>query len=398
MIGRLPGGKGLVWLRGGEGLVGWGEAARFDPGTGDDRFERANEKLFRLFTDIEVTDEVKKAGTGPVAFGSFTFDPETEGSVVVVPAVIVGRRAGETWLTHIGEERGGEDDWFGSPGAGAQDRVRYAGSTVSEVAWVDAVARGEAVVREGIVEKVVLARDVLVWSNSALDTRLVMARLAKGFPECYTFSCEGLVGATPELLVRTMGRDVDSVALAGSARRGSDDEDDRRLGEELLASNKDGREHELGVRSVQEILAELCSPLEVPAGSSLLRLANVQHLSTSFRGRLREPLSSLQMAGRLHPTAAVCGYPRLGALELIRSLEGIDRGRYSGPVGWMDARGDGEWGIALRCAEIEGRRARLFAGCGIVEGSVPEAELEETRLKLRAMQFALDPTSTSYRA
>jgi menaquinone-specific isochorismate synthase len=401
LLRRFPDGDGLVWLRAGNGLVGCGEAARLDPGAGHARFDRANDQLSEVFERTDVTDEVNLPGTGPVAFGSFTFDPAAPDSVVVVPSMIVGRREDTTWLTHIGAEPSDHSFWSepgdssgsGRPAGGARDRVRYAGSTVSETAWLDAVAEAEAVVRRGgAVEKVVLARDLLVWSKTAFDKRLVLERLARRFPECYTFCLDGLVGATPELLVRTMGDVVESVVLAGSAPRGSRDDEDRRLGEELLASDKDRREHEVGVRSVRDILSQACSTLEAPAGPHLLRLANVQHLSTSFRGRLAEPLTSLEMAGRLHPTAAVCGLPRPDALELIRDLEGMDRARYGGPVGWMDARGDGEWGIALRCAEIKGRRGRLFAGCGIVEGSVPEAELEETRLKLRAMQSALTPT------
>ncbi len=391
LIGRLPEGEGVAWVRHGEGLVGWGEAARFDPGAGEGRFERANDQVLDWFEAADVSEQVNGPGTGPVAFGSFTFDPGAYGSVVVVPSVVIGRRDGVSWLTRIGEQQAADEAPPNPPPPGASDRVRYGGSTIPELAWLEAVARAEAAARRGDVDKVVLARDVLVWSKSVLDVRSILARLTARFPQCYTFCCDGLVGATPELLVRTSGEEVESVVLAGSAPRGPNEEEDRRLGDALLASPKDLREHELGVRSVAEVMGELCSEVD-SSGPSLLRLANVQHLSTSFRGRFDQTLTSLQVAGRLHPTAAVCGLPRNSAHSFIGKLEGMDRGRYSGPVGWMDSRGDGEWGIALRCAEIDGNRGRLFAGCGIVEGSVPEAELEETRLKLRAMQSALDPT------
>ena len=392
LAGLVPHAGGLAWLHRGDGLVGWGEAVRFDPGTGERRFERANEQLSDFFGRLDVDDEVNAVGTGPLAFGSFTFDPAAPGSVVILPSMVVGRRAGRAWLTRIGEDEAAGPAREQRRDHRARGRVRYAGSSVSELAWLDAVARAEGLVRQQELEKVVLARDLLVWSESALDEQALLGRLATTFPECYTFSCDCLVGATPELLVRTNGPEVESVVLAGSAPRGATQEDDHRLGEGLLASDKDRREHDVGVRSVDHVLAGLCSSREAPDGPSLLRLANVQHLSTHLRGRLTPSLTSLQVAGRLHPTAAVCGLPADNALQLIRSLEGMERARYSGPVGWMDARGNGEWGIALRCAEVDGNRARLFAGAGIVEGSMPEAELEETRLKLRAMQSALDPT------
>ncbi|MGI8940320.1 MAG: isochorismate synthase, partial [Actinomycetota bacterium] len=208
------------------------------------------------------------------------------------------------------------------------------------------------------------------------------------FPECFSFAVDGLVGATPELLVRVMGRQLESLVLAGSIRRGRDDEEDERLGALMLESAKDGREHEISVRDVSEIVATLCDDVAI-GDAWLLKLANVQHIATTVRGTLAAPLTSLEVAGRLHPTAAICGRPRDDALAMIRRLEGMDRARYGGPVGWVDARGNGEWGIALRCAEVDGGNARLFAGAGIVAGSTPEGELDETRIKLLAMQSAL---------
>jgi menaquinone-specific isochorismate synthase len=238
-------------------------------------------------------------------------------------------------------------------------------------------------------EKVVLARDLFVWAKEELDNRLLAARLAHRFPECFVFVHETLVGATPELLVRRTGDVVESLVLAGTARRDPLAHGDAMVGEALLSSEKDGREHLLAVESVTGVLENVCHDLTVDDAPSLLKLANVQHLATRVTGRLSRPLSALELAGRLHPTAAVCGTPRADAGRMIRRLEGIERGRYAGPVGWVDALGDGEFGIALRCAEVHGTRARLFAGAGIVAESTPEAELEETRLKLRAMQSAL---------
>lgn len=385
LISCVPDDGGLVWVRGGEGVVGWGEAARLETGPGEDRFERAERFVRDAFASAHVHDEVGLPGTGPLAFGSFTFDHATRGSVIVIPKVIVGRRAGRSWVTLVGDTTAPiEVHELVAPG-----RVRYAGTTQSELRWIDAVETATKRIGRGALDKVVLARDLVVWSEWALDARKLAERLAGRFSSCYTFLCEGLVGATPELLVRRRGDEIESLVLAGTAPRGHGEQEDSSLGAALLASNKDVSEHQMAVDSVRARLDEACESLTVDDGPSLLKLENVQHLATSIRGRLSVASSSLRLAGLLHPTAAVCGTPTEGALEAIRSLEDMSRGRYAGPVGWMDARGDGEWGIALRCAQVEGERARLFAGAGIVNGSLPEAELEETRLKLRAMQSAL---------
>jgi menaquinone-specific isochorismate synthase len=236
----------------------------------------------------------------------------------------------------------------------------------------------------------VLARDRLVYGDAAFDPPALVRRLRSRFPTCHTFHVDGLVGASPEMLIRRRGDHIDSVVLAGTAPRGDDPRTDARLGDELLASTKDLREHRPAVASVREALTPVTASLTVEPTPSLLRLANVQHLATRVDGTLAAPVSVLSLAGRLHPTAAVGGTPRAAALRLIAELETIDRQRYAGPVGWVDAAGDGEFAIALRCAQLDGARARLFAGAGIVAGSLPEAELEETRLKLRAMQSAFD--------
>ncbi|MGH8907399.1 MAG: isochorismate synthase [Egibacteraceae bacterium] len=387
LVTRLPDTAGFAWVRRGQGLVAWGEAARVEVGAGEDRFARAASALTGLLDRAEVDDAVGLPGTGPVAFGSFTFDPDCEGSVLVVPRMVLGRRGGRAWLTTVGG--GGRDEVGPVQALPAPGRIRYAGASFSEVRWMEAVDAAVRAIRRGELAKVVLARDVRVWSEQRLDPRALVHRLAERFPQCFAFACAGLVGATPELLVRRLGDLVESVPLAGSAARGPNRAEDARLGEALMASEKNRGEHQLAVDSVKRVLGPLCVCLDVDPQPWLLRLGNVQHLATALRGRLARPLGSLDLAGALHPTAAVCGAPTAMALDCIRALEGMDRGRYAGPVGWTDARGDGEWGIALRCAEVDGPRARLFAGAGLVAASLPEAELEETRLKLLAMQSAL---------
>ena len=393
LVELLPVDDGMLWSQRGDGLVGWGTAVRLGPGTGPDRFARAEQALADLAAHAHLDDAVGVPGGGLTAFASFTFDPRTAGSVLVVPRQVVGRRDGVTWQTRIDAPDLVDD--VPEPASlplpePVRDRVRFAGSSLPDVQWLDAVAQAVKEIGAGRLDKVVLARDHAVWSHHRLDPRWLAGRLARRFPDCFTFLVDSLIGATPELLVRRRGREVLSVSLAGSAPRGADEAADAAAGAALLASDKDQREHAFAARSVAAALAPVCATSQVSPEPFLLRLDNVQHLATEVRGTLAEDLSVLSLVDRLHPTAAVGGTPRDRALDLIRRLEGMDRGRYAGPVGWVAADGDGEFGIALRCAELSGARARLFAGAGVVEGSLPEDELEETRVKLRAMQGALD--------
>ncbi len=398
LIARLPHRRPLAWIRRGDGLVGWGEAARVSIPAGEDRFTAGEKWLAELFDGAEVADDVGLPGCGPVAFGSFTFDPASDGSVLVVPAVIVGRSSGRSWLTTVG----GRDASAGPVRpVRAPGELRWHDGSLSAPQWERAVCAAVASIQAGDLGKVVLARDLYAAASDEIDARVLLARLAVRYPDCWTFCCAGLVGATPELYIRREGAAVSSLVLAGTTPRGGSNAEDRQLGAALLASAKDVAEHRFAVADVRTALAPFCDRLDIDAQPSLLRLANVQHLATHVAGRLAAPqpppgsgslgehASALALAAALHPTAAVCGTPAGPAMELIRELEGMDRGRYAGPVGWVDAHGNGEWGIALRCAELDGSRARLFAGCGIVADSDPGAELAEAQTKFRAMQDAL---------
>lgn len=390
LLGHLPDADGVAWVRRAEGFIGWGRTATVEVPCRTGRFAAVAGELAELFGDPPPSP--LGPGSGPVAFASFTFDPRSAGSVVAVPQEILGRRGGQAWRTSLSGDVGQP---LPPQGVAPDDpEPVYGGSAIPELRWLQAVARTAAEIRGGgTLRKVVLARDLRVTSAHRIDARRLAARLAERFPDCWTFVCAGLVGATPELLLRRQGREVTSIVLAGSAPRGPDAGVDERLGQALLASAKDRDEHELAVSSVRDVLAERCTGLTVEARPHLLRLANVQHLATTVKGRLAGSETALELAGALHPSAAVCGTPTALALDRIRALEGMDRGRYSGPVGWVDAQGDGEFGIALRCAELHPRGARLYAGAGIVGESLPEAELEETRLKLRAIQSCLAPVA-----
>lgn len=374
----------VAWLHEGAGFVGWGEAARHDPGTGAGRFASAAAAVASLLDG---------ADPHAVAIASFTFDADAAGSFVRVPAVLA--RSGPHGVTVTAAAPADAATLplpvHRLPERATADRVRFAGASVPDLLWLDAVAAATRLIDKDELRKVVLARDHAVWSKAPFDARVLAARLAARFPGCFTFIAEELVGASPELLVRRSGNTVESLVLAGSAARGDDDAQDRDRGEALLASAKDRDEHTYAVASVRDVLAARCTALTVDAEPHLLRLQNVQHLATRVRGTLVEPLpTALELAGALHPTAAVGGTPTDAALAVIATLEGMERGRYTGPVGWVNAAGDGEFAIALRCAELSGARARLFAGSGIVAASLPEAELEETRIKLRAMQSAFE--------
>lgn len=381
----------VAWLRADEGLVGWGTAVRIEPGSGPERFAVADRQLRELAAMADVEDPLELPGTGLVGIGSFTFDADAPGSALIVPRVVVGRSGGVTWRTMIDppDAAPAEAPRTGPAPPPRRDRPRYAGSSKPDVHWLEAVATAIGRIGDGEADKVVLARDVAVWSHELFDQVDLARRLTARFPRCHTFIVDGLVGATPELLLSRSGERVESRVLAGTVGRADDEAEDAALGEGLLRSAKDLWEHELAADSVREVLAPRCATLDHEPSPRLLRLDNVQHLATTFHGRLRHPVGALELVAALHPTAAVGGTPREAALAMIRDLEGMDRGRYAAPVGWVTPNGDGRFGIALRCAQLEGARARLFAGVGVVAASLPEAELEETRLKLLAMQAVL---------
>lgn len=388
LVDLVPERGGLSWVRRGEGLVGWGEAARLEV-SGPSALAEAAAWWETYTAGLLVDDDLGVPGTGPVLFGSIAFDPATGTSVFVVPEVVVGRRDGVGWITTIGTAVPPEVP-APAPLTGPAPRLRYADGALDPATWCAAVATAVERIDEGALDKVVLARDLLVSAEPALDPRRLLRRLAARFPDCWTFAVDGLLGATPELLLRRSGRQLSSRVLAGTAARGAGAEDDR-LAAALLDSAKDRAEHAWAVDSLVRALEPYCSRLTAPAEPELLTLANVRHLATDVVGTQRGDAGLLELVGAVHPTAAVCGTPTPAAAALIGELEGMDRGRYAGPVGWIDARGDGEFGLALRCAELTpDGGARLFAGCGIVAGSEPAAELAETQAKFAAFQNALE--------
>jgi menaquinone-specific isochorismate synthase len=392
LIELLPTESPVTWLRRGEGLVGWGVAAEIRT-NGPTRFADASKWWAETTARAVVHDEVQEPGTGLVSFGSFAFADEPGSSVLVVPRIVVGRRGDTAWVTTVGHD----DVPAPGPLVGRADdplppsQVAFADGALDGERWMTVVADAVRRINAGDLEKVVLARDLIATAETPIDVRWPLRRLAQTYPMCWTFHVDGLFGATPEMLVRRERGLVTSRVLAGTIRRTGDDERDLALAATLARSSKDLEEHEYAVRSVADALDPHCSSMNVPEAPFVLHLPNVMHLATDVAGVVHDAgtVSSLQLAEALHPSAAVGGTPTPVATELIARIEGMERGRYAGPVGWMDASGDGEWGIALRSAEIHGATVRLFAGCGIVADSDPEAELAEAQAKFVPVRDAL---------
>ncbi|MEO7061866.1 MAG: isochorismate synthase [Lapillicoccus sp.] len=394
LLPQLPADHLASWVRRGEGLVGWGRAATFTA-SGPTRFADAQAWWTRTASHAVVRDDVVCPGTGVVVFGSLPFaDDSQEPAVFVVPEVVVGHRGDRWWVTTISRDQSLQPVPDLAPTDPPQPPldVAFADGAQSPTTWASTVAEAVRRITAGDLDKVVLARDLRVSTGTPIDTRWLLAQLAARYDNTWTFSVGGLVGATPELLVRRDQGLVTSRVLAGTIRRTGDDGKDLALAASLARSSKDLEEHEYAVRSVADALTPHCSSMNVPEAPFVLHLSNVMHLATDVTGVSADDATSLALAASLHPSAAVGGTPTADAVALIAELEGMDRGRYAGPVGWMDAAGDGEWGIALRCGsfdDLNETSMRLFAGCGIVAGSDPDAEVAESDAKFVPMRDAL---------
>ncbi|MFJ4167963.1 isochorismate synthase MenF [Paenarthrobacter sp. NPDC089714] len=415
----------LCWSRREAGLVGYGELTRFST-TGPERFLEADIWWRHLILEAEITDHVELPGTGPVAFGSFAFSKTSPHvSRLILPELVVGIRDGRAWATQLTFDDGplteatvlatverwlsgtnGDEpavvtsDVGRSPDGDALNGSRgsLGRGSLTEAAWMEAVTNGVEEIRAGKLEKLVLARDVVATLPSGVNAAEVLRQLAARYRECWTYGVDGLVGATPEMLIQVEGRTAQARVLAGTLdRRDAEgiDGSPMEYAERVLAgSEKQRHEHEIAIDSLTRQLAPFSEAMNSHSEPFILELPNVWHLASDVKAELADieghVPTCLALINALHPTAAVCGTPTLVAGALIRKLEHLDRGPYAGPVGWLDAAGNGEWGIALRGAVIEdANTVRLYAGCGIVEGSQPEAELAETWAKFRPMLEAL---------
>lgn len=369
---------GYLFVRNGVGIAGRGCALRLPASTALDRLR-----------DIEHDDESSGAA-GPVALGALPFLPSDDAELIVPELLVRKDERGGTWITSI-DGRSIEDlrpTLRPRPTAG---RFSLSPRTPIEI-HRQAVLTARDAVRRGDLVKAVIAREILVEADHDIDVHAVLLRLRASFGASHRYSVDGLIGASPELLVSVSGDVVRSHPLAGTTPRTGDPETDAELARALIASTKDQIEHRVVIDVVHDTLLPDCSYLDWEPEPSVIPVANVQHLGTLVEGRLSEPRpDSLTLARRLCPTPALGGHPRDEALRLITSVEGFTRGRYGGAIGWVDATGDGVWAVTIRCAEItaDRRRARLVAGGGIVADSDPDAELAETQAKFQAMLSAI---------
>ncbi len=400
--------------RGKVALAGLGEAIALTA-SGPERFATVADR-WRALAAAAVTDAPHDSGRGgPLAVGGFAFADDGgsspawsgfEPASLVVPEVALTRSerdgvhlklsalaaaddTAEDLLAAL--ERRLEELRNGSlPLLDPDPRGRHvvAGAMPPEH-YEAAVARAVQLIREGGLEKLVLAREVQVHAPRAYDPAAVFGVLRDAFPSCFVF-CVGrgeatLVAASPELLVRREGHRVSTLALAGSTRRSADPAVDDHLGEQLLRSEKDREEQAIVIRRIERTLRQHALWVTATPEPVLVRVANIQHLGTPIRAQLARPLDAIELLALMHPTPAVGGEPPRRAKPLIPALEGMDRGWYAGPVGWTDATGDGEFCVALRCALLRGEIARCYAGVGVVRDSDPAAELSETEIKLAAL-------------
>jgi len=380
-----------TWIRSGDGLIGFGEYKKIEL-TGEDRFEKAKAWWQIQLSEFKIQNNVHGSGTGPILFGSFSFDPN-EKSILVIPEIILGKKAGKSWVTWIGDNT--QPNFSTLSKSLPSGEITWSDGALSESQWKDQVGFAVDSIKQNKLEKVVLARDQVAASTVAINTRGLLQRLEIEYPSTWLFLVDGLVGATPELLVRLSKSLVTSRVLAGTIRKTGNEDRDLALAASLAKSSKDLEEHEYAVRSVADALAPFCSSTNVPESPFVLHLSNVMHLATDVTGVLNDSAKQADiftLIQQLHPSAAVCGTPTSAAKKFIIDFEKMNRERYAGPVGWIDANGDGEIAIALRCGQLsqDNKSIRIFAGCGVVAGSDPANELAESQAKLMPMRTALE--------
>lgn len=371
----------LLFIRRGEGVAGIGETLRLEF-TGPTRLADAAAAWRSLVAESHVTDPIALPGSGLIALGSFAFSEHSAAtSVLIVPAVVIGRRAGRSWITRINAAAAP----IPVPTVlGSEYRIDLQPGAMSTEAFVAAVDAAIAAIAAGSVRKVVLARDLVGQLPAGADLRRVLTYLALGYPDSFTYAVNGLVGSSPETLVRVDRGSVTARVLAGTIGRGSDADSDLAASVTLATSPKDLDEHQFAIADVLRSLEPHSSTLMTSEQPFTLKLPNLWHLASDVEGILSDGATSLDLVGALHPTAAVAGSPTDAALELIAQLEPFDRGRYAGPVGWVDGNGDGEWAIALRCAHVSSSgHITAYAGAGIVGESQAVKELAETKMKFR---------------
>ena len=383
----LLGSNSAAFIHDHQGLIGWGEAQRLEA-SGPNRILELDQAWRELVSQAEIEDQVNLPGTGLISFGSIAFASESQAkSVLVIPKVVVGSREGTLWLTTVNLTDAEALEMIKPQSEFVS--AHFEPGTISTEQYKVNVDQALEAIETHQVEKVVLARDLVATVPADFNINPALKKLEAKFDTCYIYSVAGMFGASPELLVRVADSKVSARVLAGTAGRGTDPGVDAAIGAALNESPKNRVEHKFAIDSLVQALEPLCEEVTVDAEPFSIKLPNLWHLASDVSAVLKADSSSLQVVSALHPSAAVAGTPKDKALELIQGIEGIDRGRYAGPVGWLGADGDGVWAIALRGAQLTEEKLTAFAGCGIVAGSDPQAELDEAILKFKPIVDAL---------
>ncbi|AWC34341.1 isochorismate synthase [Bacillus cytotoxicus] len=380
------------------------------------RFQDARQQWNRVQEKAVIQREAYEFGTGPLLFGGFSFDPEKEqtelwkefkDTTFSLPAFLLTVKNEKAWLTintfvsakdsadKKYEEISSLEERILQESEYPLEESRLAVTSKVEVdpqGWMHAIEKVQEEMRKGNIQKVVLARELKLEIDQQIDSARVLEALRIGQPDCYVFSFDYkgacFLGATPERLIRKEGNKFTSMCLAGSIGQGNSIEESQKNGEMLLHDEKNLVEHGYVVNMIRSVLQEHCEFVNIPESPGLLTTKNLIHLYTPVEAE--GDASLLTLVEELHPTPALGGTPRHVAMKLIRDVELLDRGLYGAPIGWMDEQGNGEFAVALRCGLLNGEKASLFAGCGIVMDSVPQLEYEETSLKFRPMLGALE--------
>jgi len=379
-----------VFINQAQGLIGFGEATRIEA-SGPNRLDELNSGWQKLVQSAQVQDGLTVPGSGLIAFGAVAFADESDTeSVLVIPKVVIGLSGSVLWLTTVNtsEEQALELIQIKSK---EQSPLRFEAGSITPDQFTKSIELALKEISAHNIEKVVLARDLVSEIPKDFDYSIALRKLATKFDSCFTYSVDGLFGASPELLVKISHSQVSARVLAGTAGRGTDPGVDEAIGLALTSSHKNLEEHKFAVDSLVQELDTIATQIDADEKPFSLALPNLWHLASDVHAVLKADSTSLQVVKALHPSAAVAGTPRIKAQQLIAELENLDRGRYAGPVGWIGADGDGVWAIALRGAQVDRNenKIRAFAGCGIVAESEAEAELAETNLKFKPIIEAL---------
>lgn len=377
-LNGFAGGTGSLFVRDGIGIAGSAPAARVP----------ASEA--QLFLDsLHVDDRIQAPGSGPVLLGAIPFDSSQPHDFLLPSVSLVKSEDGRAWVTTVDDA----EPVFNMP---QEPTATAASFTVSPGVSVDhylnAVMQARDAVRNGLITKAVIARDIVIQASEPIDVYSVLLRLRSSFGSSYRYLIDNFIGASPELLVAVSNGSISSHPLAGTAPRTGDPKTDSALAAKLLSSEKNQIEHRVVIDMVHDTLLPFCSYLDWQPEPSIVQVANVQHLGTLMQGMLSKPfMHVLDATLLLSPTPALGGFPKQSALHLIEQCEGVQRGRYGGAVGWFDQKGNGAFAVAIRCAQLSPDRtsAQLFAGGGIVADSEPDAELAETQAKFQAMLAAI---------